>query len=121
MKSTIRVDYDFDKNETFIQVNVASIAVEIDDFRRKGIQVVNESSLDLADKHLRSFVEQANVRGLELVYPNYNNDNSMPQIRLKPYEENVNVDQLSSTVGISQEKYNELIEKGLISLNDVKS
>lgn len=87
MKSTIRVDFDFDTNETFIQLNVASVAVDIDDFRKKGIQVVNEGNLDLADKHLKSFIEQANNRGIELSYPNGNNDNSTPQIRLSKEKE----------------------------------
>ena len=77
MKSTIRVDFDFDTNEPFIQIGLStpkSAHYMLD------VEVPN---IDLADKTLRSFLEQANNRGLQLVYPNNNYDNTAPQIRLK--------------------------------------
>ncbi|WP_347216528.1 hypothetical protein [Chryseobacterium sp.] len=77
MKSTIRVDFDFDTNEPFIQLGLsvpkpAHYMVDVE-----------APNIDLADKTLRSFLEQANNRGMELVYPKGNQDNTAPQIRLK--------------------------------------
>ena len=74
MKSTIRVDFDFDKNETFIQLNLAG---------KKDYHYMEDApNLDLADKHLSAFVEQAMIRGIELSYSRDSNDNSMPKIAL---------------------------------------
>jgi len=69
MKSTIRVKQDWDKNEPYIQLKLDTANP-------------NEE-VDLADSTLIHFVQQANIRGIELNYTNGNTENSMPQIRLK--------------------------------------
>lgn len=74
MKSTLRVDFCFDTNEPFIQVKIPNTDTHY------GVDV--DVILDLADKTLKSFLEQANNRGLQLVYPIGNSDNRSPQIRL---------------------------------------
>lgn len=78
MKSTIRVDLDFDKNEPFIQITLASTETHH--------MIDVDTKLDLADKALKSFVEQANIRGIEIIYPEGRNNNSSPQIRVKGYD-----------------------------------
>jgi len=97
MKSTIRVDYDFDANETFIQLNIPT--------SEPHHMVDVDVKLDLADKHLKNFIEQSSTRGLELVYPNDNNDNSTPQIRLKQST-------TTNNVRLGSEQLDELREKG---------
>lgn len=69
MKSTIRVDFDFDTNEPFIQLNL----------------VDSNEHLELADKHLRRFVDLQSSVGLKLIYPPRNTDNRTPQIRVEHY------------------------------------
>lgn len=69
MKSTIRIKQDWGKQEPFIQLKL-------------DVSNPNEE-VDLADSTLIHFVQQANIRGIDLVFPKGNNDNSMPQIRLK--------------------------------------
>lgn len=66
MKSKILVDYDFDANETFLQLRLDGW---------------NEDGGELPDKHLKNFVEQANaVGGLIIDYRGAGN--ALPQIRV---------------------------------------
>lgn len=78
MKSKVLVDFDFNQNEPFIQITLASTETHH--------MVDVDTKLDLADKALKSFVEQANIRGIEIIYPEGRNNNSSPQIRVKGYE-----------------------------------
>lgn len=63
MNSKIRIELSFDSFEPFIQLDL-----------QQG---------DVNDGALKHFVEQANMRGIELCYHNLDNSNSTPQIRLK--------------------------------------
>lgn len=69
MKSKIRVEYDFENKEPYIQMYV-------DGFNG------NETE-DLRDSMLKAFIEQANSNGVDLVYPKNNTDNSVIQFRIK--------------------------------------
>lgn len=77
MKSTIRVDLDFVKNEPFIQINLASSSGSTQHYLEDAVK------LDLADKALNSFLEQANQKGIIISYPEQQTSNRSPQIRLK--------------------------------------
>lgn len=77
MKSTIRVDFDFDTNETFIQLGLS-----VPQPANPPLENLLPN-IDLADKHLKNFVENANIRGIELYYPEHTEDGRSPQIRLK--------------------------------------
>lgn len=69
MKSTIRVKQDWDNNEPFIQFK---------------LETANPNDeVDLADSALIHFIQRAFVDGIDIVYQNNNEDNRMPQIRLK--------------------------------------
>lgn len=70
MKSTIRIKQDFDRNEPFIQLKLDTANPDQD--------------VDLVDSVLIHFVELASNRGLELTYPDRNNDYRIVEIRLKP-------------------------------------
>ncbi len=61
MNSKIRIEHDFSHNESFITLNL-----------EEG---------DNNDKALKFFVEQANNRGVELIYPRNNQDNKTIYIR----------------------------------------
>lgn len=63
MNSKIRIELNFDNYEPFIQLDL--------------------QSGDVNDGALKAFVEQANMRGIEIVYHNLDNSNNTPQIRLK--------------------------------------
>lgn len=67
MKSKILVDYDFNRNETFLQLRLEGWDVD---------------GGELVDKHLKNFIEQANnAGGLEVFYNGAGN--GLPQIRIK--------------------------------------
>lgn len=65
MESKIRVEYDFDKKEPYIQL-----------YLEKG-------SSDMRDGMLQHLIEQGLNKGLEVIYPISNEDNGTPQIRIK--------------------------------------
>ena len=75
MKSKVLIDFDFNQNEPFIQLNLHRTY--------ESENCSDNTPLDLADKALKSFVEQANIRGIEIIYPEGINTNSSPQIRLR--------------------------------------
>lgn len=68
MKSKIRVEYDFDKKEPYIQF-----------YLEKDV----EGEPDLRDGMLKSLIESASHNPIWIWYPPHNGDNSVPQIRLQ--------------------------------------
>ncbi len=67
MKSKIRVEYDFDKREPYLQLYIESSW---------------HGESDMRDQMLKSFIEEANYKGVYIMYPENNQDNSVPQIRI---------------------------------------
>jgi len=63
MNSKIRIELNFDNFEPYIQLTL--------------------ENGDTNDGALKHFVQQANMRGIELVYHNLDNSNNTPQIKLK--------------------------------------
>lgn len=70
MKSTIRVEMDFDSGKPYLQINLPETH-----------PMVEDPSLDLVDKTLRFFKEEASMHGVELVH---RGDMNKPQIRILP-------------------------------------
>jgi len=64
MKSKIRVEYDFDKKEPYLQLF---------------LEVPEE---DLADRTLKHFIEEGSKNGFEVIHPKNNENNNVPQIRV---------------------------------------
>jgi len=73
MKSTIRVEMDFDSGKPYLQINLPETHPMVEDL-----------SLDLVDKTLRFFKEEASMHGVELVH---RGDMNKPQIRILPPRE----------------------------------
>jgi hypothetical protein len=68
MKSKIRVEFDFDKKEPYLQLY---------------LEEDNQSEIpDLRDSMLKAFVQTASNSGITIKYPETNVDNCCPQIRL---------------------------------------
>jgi hypothetical protein len=67
MKSKIRVEYDFDKKEPYIQFYLEKEA---------------ECEPDMRDSMLKAFVQSASNNPIIVTYPPSNQDNSVPQLRL---------------------------------------
>lgn len=67
MNSKIRVQIDFDTKQPYIQI-----------YHEFG------PNYDLADETLKHFIERANQQGIEIIYPDFNQGNECPQIRLRP-------------------------------------
>lgn len=68
MKSKIRVEYDFDKKEPYIQFY---------------LEKDSEGEPDLRDGMLKSLIQSASFNPIWIWYPPHNSDNSVPQIRLQ--------------------------------------
>lgn len=68
MKSKIRVEYDFDKKEPYIQF-----------YLEKDLEGEN----DLRDGMLKDLIQSGTGHPIRIWYPSINGDNSTPQIRLQ--------------------------------------
>ena len=68
MKSKIRVEFDFDAKEPFIQLY-------LDDTNDPGTQS------DMRDQMLKNFIEKTTHTGLVVYYPEDNHDNKSPELR----------------------------------------
>ena len=71
MKSKIRVEYDFDKKEPYLQFYIV-------DTNEPGTE------LDMRDSMLKAFIQDASNKDfhLNVEYPSTNVDNCCPQIRV---------------------------------------
>lgn len=68
MKSKIRVEYDFDKKEPYIQFY---------------LEKETEEAPDLRDEMLKALIQEASYNPIWVQYPPHNTDNSVPQIRVQ--------------------------------------
>lgn len=69
MKSKIRVEYDFDKKEPYIQFYLEKC----------------DEEPDMRDNMLKTLIQSANHNPVCVTYPIHNGDNSTPQIRLQDH------------------------------------
>lgn len=67
MKSKIRVEFDFDNKEPYLQLY---------------IEDTTDDQPDMRDQMLKAFIEMAGDKGLKITYPEHNPSKSVPQIRL---------------------------------------
>lgn len=83
MKSKIRIEYDFDKKEPYLEIRMPAYPkLAIADKPDSGI--LPDDQPDLRDSMLKSFIQELGLGGKQLVlqYPSNNTDNSVARIYL---------------------------------------
>lgn len=88
MKSKIRIEYDFEKKEPYLEIRMPAHAkTGINDRPDSGI--TPDESPDLRDSMLKNFIQEYDLYGKQLVlqYPENNTDNSVVRIYLQETNE----------------------------------